>query len=183
MLRQGRSSREHSAADQRIFCLADVWGSEEAVLVYQDSKGYTFRETVSLFRFQEHWDCTQSIFQSGAKPFVLSLTVTDQLSQKLERIVKKAQSPMQIRVDGQYPKSLRVSADGKRYGVVTVQTLADLAHYFIEKSRGKNTDYLRVNQVNLELQETAPEALSLLHARSLLMRRFSRQLLGMGFGH
>ena len=36
--------------------------------------------------------------------------------------------------------------------------------------------------VNIEIEDTAPQALSLLHARSLVMRRVVRQL-SMGFEH
>ena len=100
VIRQRSFKKNPSAADQRIYCLADVWRDNKAVLTYSDNRGFVFRETVSLFRFNEHLDCTQAILLSAPLPFVLTLTVTDQLQSKLERIVKKGKSMMTARIEG-----------------------------------------------------------------------------------
>ena len=173
VIRQKSYNKNPSAADQRIYCLADVWRDNQAVLTYSDSRGFVFRETVSLYRFNEHLDCTQSIFQNAPSPFVLTLTVTDQLQSKLERIVKKGKSSMVARVEGQYPMNIKLVADGRRFNLMLNAESNAMAAHFTTKFGDRMVDYLRIGQVNLDLDDSHPKALALLHGRSVAMRRLA----------
>ena len=173
VIRQKSYNKNPSAADQRIYCLADVWQDSQAVLTYSDSRGFVFRETVSMYRFNEHLDCTQSIFQNAPSPFVLTLTVTDQLQSKLERIVKKGKSSMLARVEGSYPMGMKLVADGRRFNLMLSSESKAMAAHFKAKFGDRITDYLRISQVNLDLDDSHPKALALLHGRSVAMRRLA----------
>ena len=176
VIRQKSYNKNPSAADQRIYCLADVWRNDQASLTYSDSRGFVFSEIISMYRFNEHLDCTQAIFQAAPSPFVLSLTVTEQLQTKLERIVKRGRSSMTARIEGRYPKGIHLVIDGRRFNLMKPEQSKAMAKYFSDKFGERITDYLRIAQVNLSLDSEHSKALSLLHGRSLAMRQLNLRL-------
>jgi hypothetical protein len=102
--------------------------------------------------------------------------VTDQLQSKLERIVKKGKSSMLARIEGEYPMGISLVADGRRFNLMRNAESKEMAAYFLAKFGDRVTDYLRISQVNLDLGDDHPKALSLLHGRSMAMRRLANCL-------